>query len=176
MYVTDLVVEKDSLGLMKKKLFVNRLFLYLFVFSTLMSIAMIVFAIVKKIGDFNTYLFGAFALLISVFWLYYDIKTLKTSKFACLELEQTGKYTIRKVVEVNAEHKHNTSTIFTLICAVVVSICAVIAGVMQCIRLDLLTLYIVPMLVVLAIFSCYQASNNLIDDKIYRNCIFNQNK
>ena len=59
---------------------------------------------------------------------------------------------------------------------VVVSICAVIAGVMQCIRLDLLTLYIVPMLVVLAIFSCYQASNNLIDDKIYRNCIFNQNK
>ena len=152
MYVTDLVIEKDSLGLMKKKLFVNRLFLYLFVFSTLMSIAMIVFAIVKKIGDFNTYLFGAFA------------------------LEQAGKYTIRKVVEVNAEHKHNTSTIFTLVCAVVVSICAVIAGVMQCIRLDLLTLYIVPMLVVLAIFSCYQASNNLIDDKIYRNCIFNQNK
>ena len=170
MYVTDLVIEKDSLGLMKKKLFVNRLFLYLFVFSTLMSIAMIVFAIVK------TYLFGAFALLISVFWLYYDIKTLKTSKFACQELEQTGKYTIRKVVEVNAEHKHNTSTIFTLVCAVVVLICAVIAGVMQCIRLDLLTLYIVPMLVVLAIFSCYQASNNLIDDKIYRNCIFNQNK
>ena len=176
MYVTDLVVEKDSLGLIKKKLFVNRLFLYLFVFSTLLSIAMMVFAIVKRVGDFNTYLFGAFALLISVFWLYYDIKALKTSKLACLELDKTGKYTIRKVVEVNAEHKHNTSTIFTLVCAVVVSICAIISIVIQCFKFDLLTLYIVPMLAVLAIFSCYQASNNMIDDKIYRNCIFNQNK
>ena len=173
MFITDVIVDSRSLGLMKKKYNTNIVFLYLFVLSMLLSVGIIVYGIIQKITGYNTYLFGGCALLISGFWLFYVVKNLKETKKAYTQIKDRGEYVYRKVIEVNAQHKHNTSTIVSLVSAIVVSICMIVVAVVQIANYNPDSFYILPMLFVLGVFSYYQTIVNFIDDKIYRNCIFN---
>ena len=68
MYITDVVLEKNVLKQIQQKLVTSVIFMVLFALNILVSIAFVVFAFIKQIGELNSYLFGAFGILIPVFW------------------------------------------------------------------------------------------------------------
>ncbi len=175
MFVTDVVVEKESLHLMIKKLKTSFVFMFVFGIGIVASIATIIYGCIQKITDYNTYLFSAFGIVIAGFWLFFSYKEYGKCKIACNEITEKGKHVLSGAIEVNAEHSHNTSTIVNLICAILVTVCFVAGIVVQVLNFNPLTFYIIPITFVLTTYMVYQTIVSLINDKIYRNTIFSQN-
>ncbi len=172
MFVTDVVVDKQSLNLINRKAKISFAFICVFALGILVSLATIIFGIVAKISDFNTYLFAAFGFLIAGFWLYASIVEFKKSKLACFEILDKGSHVITGAIEVNAEHKYNGTTILNLVCSVLVLVCFIVEIVLQIVKFNMLTLYIIPITFVLASYMIYQTLIGFTNDKLYRNVIF----
>lgn len=173
MYITDVVLEKNVLKQIQQKLVTSVIFMVLFALNILVSIAFVVFAFIKQIGELNSYLFGAFGILIPVFWFVVAINEYKTYKMAKQQILEHGNFVLQKPTEVNAEHKYNSSTILNIICAILVFVCFVAALVVQIIDFDVTSLYTVVMLFVLTVFMFYQMIISLVNDKMFRIVIFN---
>lgn len=174
MFVTDVVVDKQSLKLIDRKFKIAFAFICVFSLGILISLATIIMGIVTKISDSNTYLFSAFGILISGFWLYVSIREFKKSKLACAEIIEKGSHVVTGAIEVNAEHKYNSSTILNMVCAVLIAICFVVEIIIQIVKFNLLTLYIIPITFVLASYMVYQTLIGFANDKIYRAAIFDK--
>lgn len=173
MYITDVVLEKNVLKQIQQKINTAAIFMVLFALNILTSVAFVVFTFIKQIGEFNSYLFGAFGVLIPAFWFVVALNECKTYKNAKKQILENGNYVLQKPTEVNAEHKFNSATILNIICAVLVLVCFVAALVVQIINFDVTTLYTVVMLFVLTVFMFYQMIISLVNDKMFRIVIFN---
>lgn len=171
MFVSEVVVEKKSLKLVQNKINLNMLFLGLFIFGIILSAGIIVFGIVKNITDFNTYLFGAFGILIPAFWLFIVLKDYKNLKQMKSEIITKGNYNYKNPLEINPQRKFNGSTVTSIICAIFVLICLVAVIVVQCVNYNINTLYTIPISFVLFACLTYQAIMGILNDKIYRNSI-----
>lgn len=172
MFVTDVVIEGDSLGLLKAKLRTSLVFMVLLVIGFVASLAMIIIGIANKVSDVNTYLFSGFGMLIAGFWFVIAYNEHKKSTLAIAEINEKGSHTISGAIEVNAEHKFNTSSILNLVCAILVTVCFVIEIVLQLVEFNILTLYIIPITLVLGVYMAYQTIIGFINDKLYRKVIF----
>lgn len=174
MYITDVVLEKNVLKQVQQRISSSICYLVLFALSILISGAFIVFCLINKVSSFDTYLFGAFGILIPFFWIFIALKEYKTYKIAKQQILENGSYTFTTPTEVNAEHKHNSSTILNIVCVVLVFACFVATIVSQVLNYDITTLYSVVMTFVLTIFMCYQTTTGLINDKMFRTVIWGQ--
>lgn len=174
MFVTDVVVDKQSLSLVNLKVKTSLAFMIVFSVGILLSIANIIFGIVTKISDYNTYLFSAFGILIAGFWLYASFRENKRSKQAYNEISEKGTYIVTGEIEVNAEHKLNHSTILNLVCAILVAICLIVEIFIQIFAFNPLTVYIISITFVLTSYMIYQTLIGLVNDKIYRNAIISK--
>lgn len=172
MYITDVVIEKESIKLIQQKICVALTFIVLMFVGVSMSVASIVYGLVEKITDYNTYLFSAFGIVISAFWLVVLFKELKNSKSAKQQILERGSYVHTTPVNVDARRKYNITSILNLICAIFVFACFVAVVVMQIIKFNPLTIYTIAISFVLAVFMFYQAIISIINDKIFRNTIY----
>lgn len=172
MFVSEIVIEKNSLNLVQRKISLAILYFVLFGISILASLGVIVFGIIEKISDYNLYLFAGIGILIAIFYLFVLVKDYKLNLKAKAEIIENGFYTYKNALEINPKRKLNGTTIFSIICAVLIVACFIAVVVMQILKFNVETIYIVPIMFVLAVFTTYQMSMYLINDKLYRNAIF----
>lgn len=172
MFVSEIVIEKKSLNLVQRKINLAILYFVLFGISILASLGVIVFGIIEKISDYNLYLFAGIGILIAIFYLFVLVKDYKLNLKAKAEIIENGFYTYKNPLEINPKRKLNGITIFSIICAILIVACLIAVIVMQVLKFNVETIYIVPIMFVLAVFTTYQMSMYLINDKLYRNAIF----
>ena len=172
MFVTDVVVEKNSLNLINAKIKISFTFLFLMGIGFAAALAMIIAGLVNKVTDYNTYLFSAFGMAISVFWFFVSFNEYKKSRRAAIEIMERGSHTITGAIEVNADRKYNTFTIMNFVCAILVLVCFIVEIVLQIVEFNILTLYILPITFILGLYMTYQTAIGLINDKMYRQVIF----
>ena len=58
------------------------------------------------------------------------------------------------------------------VCAILVLVCFIVEIVLQIVEFNILTLYILPITFVLGLYMTYQTAIGLINDKMYRQVIF----
>ena len=173
MYISDVVLEKDNLGLVTKRIRFATLFIVLFVLGALASAGVIVYSLVTKTANLDTYLYNGASIFIALFWVVFASRENFLYKGAKTGIETVGSFTIvGKVVQVDAKHKYNVYTIVNLICAILVFACFVGSIVVQALGFNAELLYTVALSFVLTSFLTYQTIVGFIDDKMYRKVIF----
>ena len=174
MFVSEIVIEKKSLNLVQQKINLAILYFALFSISILASLGITVFGVISKVVDYNVYLFAGIGILISVFYFVVIARDYKINLTAKKQILEYGFYSYKNPLEINPKRKLNGVTIFSIICAILIVACLIAVIVMQVLKFNVETIYIVPIMFVLAVLSTYQMSMYLINDKLYRNAIFEE--
>ena len=173
MYISDVVLEKDNLGLITKRIRVATFFIVLFVLGALASSGVIVYSLITETADLNTYLYNGTSIFIALFWIIFAGRECVMYKGAKSGIETIGTFTVvGKVIQVDAKHKYNVFTIVNLICSILVFACFVGSVVVQALGFNAELLYTVALSFVLTSFLTYQTIVGFIDDKMYRKVIF----
>lgn len=173
MYISDVVLDKDNLGQINKRVNFATFYMVLFALNILAAIALIVYSIVTEVTDFYTYMFSAIAVLIAVFWIVYARKQQYMFQAAKIAINSNGSYTISNTtIQVDAQRKINYYTILNIVCFILVFACFIGAIVIQFITFNPALLYTIVMAFTLSTFLAYQTTICLIDDKMYRDVVF----
>lgn len=172
MYVSEAVLEPKCLKTIKFKVKMATFFTVLFSLAILGGIATIIISAINGISNFNAYLMSTLAILFGVYWIYLALKTQKANIAVINEIEQNGFYISKGLFEVNPKHKYNIFSIVMLVLGIIVLAIFGFSLLMQIINFSPESLFTLPMLFVLAIYTLYYAIGSMSDDKILRKVIY----
>ncbi len=177
MYISDVVLEKDNLGLVKKRVHSATFFIIMFVLGVLACSAVIVYSLITKTATLNTYLYNGTGILIAGFWLILASRQRATYRAAQTGIETIGSFTVvGSVIQVDAKHKYNVYTIVNLICSILVFACFVGSIVIQVLNFNPDLLYTIALSFVLTTFLIYQTVTGFIEDRMYRKVVFSSDE
>ena len=171
MLITELTVKKDQQHYLEKKLNTIKIFIGLYAFVAILSIAFLIYAGVSGITDTNPYLFGGFALAGTI--LYGVILVLEYRAYSGVNsnITSNGEGVIRTNYNVNLKRKLSGNTIVNWIAFGIVLVCVVTIVIAQIISFNAVDLGNLLICVALSVIMLYQSINETINDKLYQECI-----